>query len=76
MFLTLEATEIVLFIGNFAANTSVVKIGGYVGVRDRGRRLVHLGGHRGQHHARRRTDAAGGQAALAGQAIRLTRPSG
>jgi len=32
VFLTLEATEIVLFIGNFAANANVVKIGGYVGV--------------------------------------------
>jgi hypothetical protein len=32
VFLTLEATEVILFIGSFAANTSVVKIGGYVGV--------------------------------------------
>ena len=32
VFLTLEATEIVLFIGNFAANANVVKVGGYVGV--------------------------------------------
>jgi succinate-acetate transporter protein len=32
VFLTLEATEILLFIGNFAANSNVVKIGGYVGV--------------------------------------------
>jgi uncharacterized protein len=32
VFLTLEATEIVLFIGNFAANTNIVKVGGYVGV--------------------------------------------
>jgi succinate-acetate transporter protein len=32
VFLTLEATEIVLFVGNFAANTNIVKIGGYVGV--------------------------------------------
>ena len=32
VFLTLEATEIVLFIGNFAANTNIVKIGGYVGI--------------------------------------------
>jgi uncharacterized protein len=32
VFLTLEATEIILFIGNFAANSNVVKIGGYVGV--------------------------------------------
>jgi succinate-acetate transporter protein len=32
VFLTLEATEIILFIGNFAANTSIVKVGGYVGV--------------------------------------------
>src|SRR5215467_8222735 len=56
VFLTLEATEVVLFIGFFANNTSVIK----------------LGGHRGQHDARRRTDAAGRQATLAGQAIRLT----
>jgi uncharacterized protein len=32
VFLTLEATEIVLFIGNFAANANIVKVGGYVGV--------------------------------------------
>jgi uncharacterized protein len=32
VFLTLEATEVLLFIGNFMGNTSVVKIGGYVGV--------------------------------------------
>jgi uncharacterized protein len=32
VFLTLEATEVILFIGNFAANANVVKIGGYVGV--------------------------------------------
>ncbi len=32
VFLTLEATEIILFIGNFAANSNIVKIGGYVGV--------------------------------------------
>jgi hypothetical protein len=32
VFLTLEATEVILFIGSFAANTNVVKIGGYVGV--------------------------------------------
>lgn len=32
VFLTLEATEIVLFIGNFAANANVVKVGGYLGV--------------------------------------------
>ena len=32
VFLTLEITEIVLFIGNFAGNTSVVHIGGYIGV--------------------------------------------
>jgi uncharacterized protein len=32
VFLTLEATEIFLFIGNFAANTSLIKVGGYVGV--------------------------------------------
>lgn len=32
VFLPLEATEIVLFIGNFANNTSIVKVGGYLGV--------------------------------------------
>jgi succinate-acetate transporter protein len=32
VFATLELTEIVLFIGNFAGNTSVVQIGGYIGV--------------------------------------------
>ena len=32
VFLTLEATEILLFAGNFALNTTVVKAGGYVGV--------------------------------------------
>lgn len=32
VFLTLELTEIVLFIGNFAGNTTVVKAGGYIGV--------------------------------------------
>jgi uncharacterized protein len=32
VFLTLEATEIILFIGNFAGNANTVKIGGYVGV--------------------------------------------
>jgi uncharacterized protein len=32
VFLTLEATEIILFIGFFAANTNIIKIGGYIGV--------------------------------------------
>jgi succinate-acetate transporter protein len=32
VFLTLEATEIILFIGHFAGNTQTIKIGGYVGV--------------------------------------------
>jgi uncharacterized protein len=32
VFLTLELTEIILFIGNFTANTSTIKAGGYVGV--------------------------------------------
>jgi len=32
VFLTLELTEIVLFIGNFAAKSSIVHIGGYIGV--------------------------------------------
>jgi len=32
VFLTLEITEIILFIGNFAGNTSIVHIGGYLGI--------------------------------------------
>jgi succinate-acetate transporter protein len=32
VFLTLEITEIVLFIGNFSGSTQTIKIGGYVGV--------------------------------------------
>jgi len=32
VFLTLEVTEVVLFIGNFAGNTTVVHIGGVIGV--------------------------------------------
>jgi len=32
VFLTLEATEILLFAGNFAGNGTILKIGGYVGV--------------------------------------------
>jgi uncharacterized protein len=32
VFLTLEATEVLLFAGNFAANTNIIKAGGYVGV--------------------------------------------
>jgi uncharacterized protein len=32
VFLTLELTEIVLFVGSFAGNTDVVKAGGYLGV--------------------------------------------
>src|SRR5579863_3635311 len=32
VFLTLEITEIVLFIGNFAANANIVKVGGYIGI--------------------------------------------
>ncbi|HSZ39663.1 MAG TPA: acetate uptake transporter [Trebonia sp.] len=32
VFLTLEITEIVLFIGGFAANTTLIKAGGYIGV--------------------------------------------
>jgi uncharacterized protein len=32
VFLTLELTEIVLFIGGFAANSGIIKVGGYVGV--------------------------------------------
>src|SRR3954454_6704847 len=32
VFLTLQATEIVLLIGNFADNTTIIKVGGIVGV--------------------------------------------
>jgi succinate-acetate transporter protein len=32
VFLTLEATEIILFIGFFKANTTIIKVGGYVGI--------------------------------------------
>jgi succinate-acetate transporter protein len=32
VFLTLEATEIILFIGFFGANTNILKVGGYVGI--------------------------------------------
>lgn len=32
VFLTLEATEVILFLGIFAGNDSLVKVGGYVGV--------------------------------------------
>jgi succinate-acetate transporter protein len=32
VFLTLEITEIILFIGNFAGSTGTVKLGGYVGL--------------------------------------------
>ncbi len=32
VFLTLEVTEIVLFVGNFANNTSIIQIGGWVGI--------------------------------------------
>jgi succinate-acetate transporter protein len=32
VFLTLEATEIILFVGGFTAKTGIVKVGGYVGV--------------------------------------------
>ncbi len=32
VFLTLEATEVVLFIGVFAANANIVKVGGYIGI--------------------------------------------
>jgi uncharacterized protein len=32
VFLALQATEVVLFIGNFASNDTILKVGGYVGV--------------------------------------------
>lgn len=34
VFLVLEITEIILFIGYFAASTMILKVGGYVGVLD------------------------------------------
>jgi succinate-acetate transporter protein len=32
VFLTLEITEIVLFIGQFAGNANIIKVGGYIGI--------------------------------------------
>jgi succinate-acetate transporter protein len=32
VFLTLELTEIILFIGFFSSNTNIIKVGGYVGI--------------------------------------------
>jgi hypothetical protein len=32
VFLTLELTEIILFIGNFEGNSTIVQVGGYVGI--------------------------------------------
>jgi len=32
VFLTLEVTEVILFIGNFSNNTNTIKVGGYIGV--------------------------------------------
>jgi succinate-acetate transporter protein len=32
VFLTLELTEIILFIGNFENNTNIVKVGGWIGI--------------------------------------------
>jgi uncharacterized protein len=32
VFLTLEATEVILFLGNFADSENIIKLGGYVGV--------------------------------------------
>ena len=74
VFLTLEATEIILFIGFFAGQHQRHQGRRLRRHADRGGRLVHLGGRRGQRHARRRADAAGGQAALGTQADRLTHP--
>ncbi len=64
VFLTLEITEIILFIGNFEGSSTTVKVGGYVGVLTAAGRLVHLGGGRRQRDGRppeaaRRTAAAG-----------------
>ena len=75
MFLTLEATEIVLFIGFFAANTSVLKIGGFVGVVTAAVAWYTSAASVVNRHARRRTDAAGRPANVARQADRLTPPT-
>ena len=32
VFLTLQATEVILVIGNFSSNPDTIKIGGYVGI--------------------------------------------
>ena len=57
VFLTLEITEIVLFIGNFAGNTTVVKIGGVIGI------ITAV--------AAWYTSAAGVSASIAGNRVRL-----
>jgi succinate-acetate transporter protein len=57
VFLTLEVTEIVLFIGNFAGNTTVVKIGGVIGI------ITAV--------AAWYTSAAGVSASIAGNRLRL-----
>jgi hypothetical protein len=57
VFLTLEITEIVLFIGNFAGNTTVVKIGGIIGI------ITAV--------AAWYTSAAGVSASIAGNRVRL-----
>ncbi len=50
VFLTLELTEIVLFIGFLSANANIIKVGGYVGIVTAHRRLVHLGSRGDRRH--------------------------
>ena len=57
VFLTLEITEIVLFIGNFSGNTTTVKIGGVIGI------ITAV--------AAWYTSAAGVSASIAGNRVRL-----
>ena len=53
VFLTLEITEVVLFIGFFTGSSGTIKLGGYIGIVTAPRRLVHLGGRGGQRTGRR-----------------------
>ena len=66
VFLTLELTEIVLFIGFLGNNANIIKVGGYIGIITALCRLVHLSGRRDRRHQ--------GQAPAAGrQAVRAAR---
>ena len=69
VFLTLELTEIILFIGNFSGSSGTVKFGGYVGVLTAVCRLVRLGG-RGRQRDGRPLQGSGRPAA--DRAARLT----